>query len=105
MELDKNRWEITDEAGDRNFTDTAFEVKDKADHVVLQVWLSGSKAGPIVHVQGEWWTTEGRGLRVTEEADGGFVSFPTTNSQQYLEHLIKPMFRYPSRDHLGELLR
>jgi hypothetical protein len=40
---------------------------------------------------------------VTDEVDGGFVSFPMAGNSQYLDHLIKPMFRYPSKDHLGEL--
>jgi hypothetical protein len=100
-EIDHDHWLVTDEALDRNFSVNAFEVMDKAKHVVFQVSIEGQ----VVHVQGEWWSTEERGERLLEAEQGSMYRVPLWPANQHLEYLIKPMFVYPSKDHLGELAK
>jgi hypothetical protein len=87
---------------DKNFTDKALEIKDSAGHVVLQTELVLPNT---IRLQGEWWNTEGQGVRMIKSPDpkyGGFV-MRMNRENQHGDTLIEPMFEYPSKNHLGEL--
>jgi hypothetical protein len=105
VSLDKNHWMITDQALDRNFTDTSLEVLDKSGHVIFQVWMEDSRPFQTVHVQGEWWANDGRGMRAVAGIGGDAEFVPLQTNHQALDDLIKPMFVYPSKEHRGELAK
>lgn len=102
-EVNQNHWRIyTQYSIDKNFTEKAIEIKDSAGHVVLQAQIL---LPYTIQLQGEWWDTQGRGIRMVNSADpryGGFV-VPIGRENQHTDTLIEPMFQYPSKDHLGEL--
>jgi len=104
-EITRNHWRIYPlYSSDKNYTDDALEVKDSAGHVVLQVKILPKTK--TIQLQGEWWNTQGSGIRLLRPA----VVQPGTGSEtvymnrqnQHLEALIKSMFQYPSKEHWRE---
>jgi len=87
VEIVDNAWRVspsTANCWDKNYTDDALEVKDGRGRVVLQVKLLPDR----VQLQVEW-------------PNMGDSSMVGANYSQ--EDGIKPMFKYPSNEHWGEL--
>jgi hypothetical protein len=103
-DVSRNRWRVYPPYfADKNYTQTALEVKDSAGHVVLQVQILPDR----IDLQGEWWDTQGNGIRflkprVVTPAAGSMV-IHLGPRDQHNESLIQPMFQYPSKDHWREL--
>jgi hypothetical protein len=105
VEIKQNHWRIYPPyCSDKNYTKYALEVKDSSGHVLLQLKLVGGP--PRVQVQGEWWSNEGKGLRVVKAKDGlrGLV-IPLVPENQHNDDLIQEIFRYPSKDHWREFVQ
>jgi hypothetical protein len=104
VEIKKNHWKVYPQfCADKNYTKDALEVQDNAGHVILQVKIiSGT-----IQIQGEWWNTEGTGVRMMQLPDpkAGSLVVPMNRQNQHNESLIEPMFEYPSKDHWGELAK
>jgi hypothetical protein len=75
------------------------EIEDAAGHVVLQLKILKDR----IRLQGEWWDTQGRGIRLTKgiPSDGSMV-IPPGPQNQHIESLIEPIFQYPSQEHWAE---
>jgi hypothetical protein len=104
VEIKQNHWTVFPPyCSDKNYTKYALEVKDSSGHVLLQVRLVPGP--PRVQVQGEWWSNEGRGLRIaaTQDGNNGLI-MPLVPKDQKNEHLIQEIFRYPSRSHWKEFV-
>ena len=100
--IERNHWTVFPPYfSDKNYTNTAFEVKDNSDHVVLQIkFVRGT-----LQVQGEWWNDEQRGMRVVYTGLEGGEIIPLILHNQHNESLIEPMFQYPSKDYWGEFVK
>ena len=100
-EIRRNHWKVYAQyCADKNYTKDALEIQDSAGHVVLQ-----AKILPMtIQIQGEWWDTQGGGVRMVELPDPrmGSQVLPMNRQNQHTEALIEPMFEYPSKDHWGE---
>lgn len=97
----RNHWQVYPPYfGDKNYTKTALEIKNSAGHVVLRVRILLN----AIDLQGEWWDTEGKGIRMVGSLNGSLV-MPLGVRNQHDEALIQPMFEYPSKYHWGELAR
>jgi hypothetical protein len=103
-EVKQNHWKVYPQyCADKNYSKDALEVQDSAGHVVLQVRILPM----TIQIQGEWWDTQGIGVRMLERED------PSTGSEvvrmnrqnQRSDALIKPMFLYPSKEHWSELAK
>jgi hypothetical protein len=107
VSIERNHWHIFPPFRDKNYTNSALEVEDNSGHVVFQIRFAAGDPKknlfPRIQLQGEWWSDEGHGLRIvfTGEA-GGEMTFLTPQNQRN-DALIKPIFKYPSRDFLGVL--
>jgi len=101
-ELKRNQWKVAPSAWDRNYTNDALEIRNPQGRVVLQVRLVNDR----VQLQGEWWNSSGRGVRLVKSPDpshpGGLVVFLRTGNEA---PQVQPMFEYPSDLHLGELAK
>jgi hypothetical protein len=99
-ELIQNEWKVSPATWDRNYNDTALEVKDPTGHIVLQVKLLDDR----IQLQGEWWT-KGKGIRVLAKSAGGgaLMSAMGDVADRDRHPQIVPIFEYPSKLHLGEL--
>jgi hypothetical protein len=100
--IDRNEWKVVPPPNtfDRNYNDTALEVRDNRGQIVLQVVLLPDH----VRIQGKWYQTDGRGLSIISRGpnQGTMLELlPTPPGQP--ERTIKPIFVYPSDLHLGEL--
>ncbi len=103
-EIKKNHWRVYPLfCADKNYTKDALEVQDSAGHVVLQVRILPGK----IQIQGEWWDTQGSGVRMMQLPDpkAGSQVVRMNRQNQHNEALVQPMFEYPSKDHWGELTR
>ncbi len=104
-EITNNHWFIYSlYSANKNYTNNALEIKDSAGHVVLQVQILPDR----IKLQGEWWDTQGNGIRLVKpinlpSSSGGSMVIPLGRQNQHIEYLIPPMFQYPSKDHWGEL--
>ena len=103
-EVTRNHWRVYPQYSvDKNYSKDALEVQDSAGHVVLQV-----KILPMtIQIQGEWWNTQGAGIRMLENPDPstGSTVMPMNYRNQHSEALIKPMFKYPSKYHWNEFAK
>jgi hypothetical protein len=103
-EVKKNHWKIYPLfSADKNYTKDALEVQDSAGHVVLQVRiLSGT-----IQIQGEWWDTQGSGVRMMQLPDpkAGSQVVRMNRQNQHNDALLEPMFEYPSKDRWGEVVK
>lgn len=102
-ELIENEWKVArpPKTWDRNYNKTALEVKDETGNIVLQVRLLSDR----IQIQGEWWMDETRGIRLvgTNPKEGGMFAIFGKNYRPENAQKIRPLFRYPSELHLGEL--
>jgi len=91
VEITDNHWIVSSSTAvswDKNYTDDSLEVKDGHGRVVLQVKLMPN----VVQLQTEWeWDLGTRSGGIFE--DGKYDA----------KNGIKPMFKYPSELHWGEL--
>jgi hypothetical protein len=112
VEINRNEWQVAPppRTWDRNYSDSALEVRDDQGDIVLQV-----RALPdCIQLQGMWWIDMGspngiRRLTLWEgpnpnQQKGGaeVVISPKTGGVRPPQ--IAPMFVYPSSLHLGELI-
>lgn len=91
-----NHWGVKEDvliARDRNYNDYAFEVMDSDLIPVLQVAVQGQNT---IYMGGVFFFPVGRML-VTPN---GLIVNP---SSEQINEYAKPIFRYPSDDHLGEM--
>lgn len=107
-EISKNHWKVAPfpQCWDKNHTKNSLEVLDSSGHVVMQVKLLPDR----VQLQGEWHDQFGHGVQMlkckTESGGGGcWALWPTPEREQAVREFIKPIFKYPSSEHLGELMR
>jgi len=105
-ELVRNEWKVSPRAWDRNYNDTSLEIKNAAGDVVFQVVAMPDR----IRLQGEWWSPR----RSSDQPARGLLLAAGPRSERgvmaqmlflpaNLKNPIKPMFRYPSDTHLGEL--
>ena len=101
-QLVKNEWKVnTGSAWDRNYTKEALEVVGSNGKVVLQVKLvpNGIRfQAKVPNPGGGYWT-----WIVAPDNSGALVVGPNAPENQIPD--IVPIFRYPSKLHLGELVR
>jgi hypothetical protein len=109
VELIRNEWKVAPppKTWDRNYTDNALEVRNPKGAVILQVRMLPDR----IQLQGEWRSENGEGVQImqlphpkTGEMSGAIVLFKKENEAQF-RGTIKPIFRYPSALHLGELIK
>ena len=102
-EISENEWRVYPEfSSDWNYDQHDLEVKDSGGHVILQIRLYRNR----VQLQGEWHDQFGRGGRMMKNSDGSLLSmWPNPQREAAFAALIAPMFRYPGRSHLGELVK
>lgn len=105
VELVRNQWKAHTSAFDRNYNNNSLEVKDRTGLIVLQVVLLSDR----IQIQGEWWVDVNHGYRLIEQKNvwgelvGAIQVFGPKYKREDAEP-IKPMFKYPSELHFGELL-
>ncbi len=104
-EITNNHWHIYPlYCADKNYTKDALEIKDSAGHVVLQVRILPGK----IKLQGEWWDTQGNGIRLVKPLNlppsAGSMVIPLGRQIQHIESLIQPIFQYPSKEHWREFV-
>jgi hypothetical protein len=103
-ELIRNEWKVSpSSAFGKNYNDRALEVRNAEGRVILQVKVTND----AIQLQGEWWDEHGQGVRLvkcpdrqTGEIDGCIVILGGIDRP---EDQIKPIFKYPSDLHPGEL--
>jgi hypothetical protein len=107
VQIDRNRWAVQGSvSADKNYTDDALEVKDEGGHVVFQARILSDR----IQLRGEWHDAFGGGVQIGEcQESGRIVGCVKLFGPNYPEKpnriLINPMFRYPSKDHWGELVK
>lgn len=107
--IEKNHWTVLapPEIWDKNYTDNALEIKDSRGDVVLQLRYLPDR----LEVAAEWRDQFGRGQEWAKcAAPGKPISgcvIPWGNPQTELQNevVIEPIFKYPSREHLGEFVK
>lgn len=104
-ELVRNEWRVAPppETWDRNYNSNSLEVRGAQGRVVLQVQLFPDR----IQLQGEWWGSNGNGVRIMDNPDPEhpgtrMIQLNKENSFNLPE--ISPLFDYPSALHLGELV-
>jgi hypothetical protein len=103
-EIRRNHWKVYPQyCADKNYTKDAIEIQDSAGHVVLQAKILPGK----IRIQGEWWDTQGSGVRMLQMPDPkmGSQVVHMNRQNQHNDALIEPMFEYSSKDHWGELVQ
>ncbi len=109
-EINDNEWKVTPapKSWDRNYSTNALEVKDSEGSIVFQIKLVAGVAGlPVTSIvsfqcilcdsDGNWVGFVGGGGK-----GRGAMTFGLANSTIPIPR-IKPLFKYPSSLHLGEL--
>lgn len=100
-EIVSNEWKVAPppKTWDRNYSTNALEIKDADGEIVFQVILTNRFA----HFQGIFFGVEGNGFALTADPKGGaWMTFLQKGFSTMPQ--IKPLFRYPSDLHLGELV-
>jgi hypothetical protein len=101
----KNDWKLnTNKIFDRNYQKDALEVINERGEVVLQIKLIRNK----VSLQGLFYDSKGNGILVAErERNGEMYGFIEILGPGHLRpsYSIKPIFEYPSDQHLGKLIK
>jgi pyrimidine deaminase RibD-like protein len=98
-ELTRNEWKIRPSLlWDKNFSDSALEVRDEEGHIVLQVQVLLEK----VRIQGIWRGAKGEFFQLVKSptGKGGLM---VCRSEGWIP--IQPLFLYPSELHQGELAK
>ena len=105
-EIKDNEWKVSPSiAWDKNYNNHSLEVKDAKGDVMLQVTVSPG----VVHIQGYWWRDWGPPngmMKIYVMQDQVTKEFKYVFSPSHPIDPIKiaPIFKYPSAQHLGELL-
>jgi hypothetical protein len=110
VEIIRNEWKVSPPPGtwDRNYNSNSLEVKDPKGHIILQVTIWPD----MVQLQGAWhlgpeWKPAGMEyviVRADPSGNGAEFGFYPYNPKPEVEWPeIKPLFKYPSERHLGEL--
>jgi pimeloyl-ACP methyl ester carboxylesterase len=105
-ELVDNEWKVSSNSAvsfDRNYSKEALEVKDGNGDIVLQVKLLEDR----VQLQGKFYGPNGQGFAIgrNHNISGRGVIEILGAKHKTFDLKIKPLFRYPSEFHLGELIR
>jgi hypothetical protein len=87
---------------DRNYSSNALEIIDANGAVVFQVELAGGKTGITVCMQGFFYDSEGNGMGFVEDPSGGSEVWKLYKTNGFSNPFIKPLFKYPSEQHLGK---
>lgn len=102
-EIKDNEWKVNlNKSFDRNYSRYAFEVKDNYGNIVLQTQLKGD----TLQFQGVLYdpSTELFLIVTQQERDGRMDGLIKARDKgKRLETSIEPIFKYPSKLHLGEL--
>lgn len=103
-ELIRNEWKVAPPPGiwDRNYSDDALEVKDDRGEIVLQVRMVHGR----VQLQAVFYDKPDGGVAFLHEPEADHAVMIFFNRQIPVwpqDKRIKPMFKYPSERHLGEL--
>ncbi|MFZ1204201.1 MAG: hypothetical protein WAN97_07815 [Candidatus Acidiferrales bacterium] len=105
VNIERNHWTVYPPyCSDKNYTKDALEVKDDSGHVLLQIKYAPQERNNMarIQVQGEWWSNEGHGLRIVLAGGAGGEVIPLVPQNQHNDALIKPVFKYPSKDFWGD---
>lgn len=101
-EIIRNEWKVSPPPNtwDRNYNNNSLEVKDGRGDIVLQVSVLSDR----VRVQGKWRTGKFSGMSFVKSpaGDGALMDILGRGRSEFSTN-IKPMFKYPSSLHLGEL--
>ncbi len=105
VNITDNHWTVSDSKAilwEKNFTNSALEIKDKRGYIVLQVELLPDR----IRIQGEWWDEYGNGVRYAQQhydipGRGGASTTKLSKDNYPKEPRIKPMFKYPSEKYFG----
>jgi hypothetical protein len=99
-EIVDNKWKINPkESWDRNYNKSALEIKDSEGNIVLQVKLLKDR----IQFQGKFYDKNGyeNAIVGVEGKDWVRTSEPADNQSEF-GYKIVPIFKYSSKDHLGE---
>jgi hypothetical protein len=105
-ELVRNEWRVSPSPNtfDRNYNADTLEVKNAEGQIVLQVKVLADR----IQLQCEWRGSNDKGVRLVKSNDptkpGGFIVIFGPNQKPADAPPIKPLFKYPSDLHFGELL-
>lgn len=101
-ELVRNEWKVATPPRifDRNYTKDALEVRNPQGRITLQVRLVRDR----IKIQGEWWGTNGRGVRLVGAPGKGGMIMHLRTGQDLSKNPIRPMFKYPSEKYFGQLV-
>ena len=107
-EIINNEWMVSPGVWDKNFNNDSLEVKDATGDIVLQIRVMPDR----VRLQGKWYQRNGQRTILMEHSSArapslkAKIKFGRVNPQDDVDPglKIKPMFKYPSRLHMGELL-
>ncbi|MDQ1610301.1 MAG: hypothetical protein QOG00_232 [Pyrinomonadaceae bacterium] len=101
-QLVDNEWKINKEkVWDRNYSEDALEVRDEDGDIALQIRAFPDR----IQFQASLYDANGKNLTIVEGPgrDGALVSVSAPGKPKP-PHKIEPMFKYPSREHLGEFI-
>lgn len=106
--IERNHWTVSSDPSvswDKNYTRDALEVLDGGGHVIFQMRVLPDR----VQLQGEWRDQYGNGVRIMKSPDPKrpgaiMIIWHDPQTEQQLQQLIPPIFKYPSRDHWGEMV-
>jgi hypothetical protein len=103
-DVTRNHWRVYPlYLAEKNYTKDALEIEDSAGHVVLQVRILRDR----IVLQGEWWDTQGNGVRLVgthAPKPPGSLAIRLSRQSQSNDSLIQPMFEYPSKEHWREFV-
>lgn len=107
-EINNNEWKVspTPKTWDRNYSSNALEVQNADEEIVFQIKIKKGNGGlDVAHFQGIFFDSDGNGIgyTVSDISDGAIFSYSPANSGNQLP-VIKPLFKYPSELHLGEMV-
>lgn len=100
-ELVNNEWKVNqNNSFDRNYSKDALEVKDNTGDIVLQVRVLNDR----IQFQGKFYDGDGNGFAIgVPESGQDAIIEKTGSAYPNLKLKIKPIFQYPSDNHLGKL--
>jgi hypothetical protein len=94
VEVEDNHWRTTSYAGDKNYDDTALEVKDSKGRIILQLSLMPDCAA----IQARMMSGYGQEVEMSALNPGGLADVGIRpNNEHPLKEPIRPIFRYPSK--------